>query len=173
MFPCLHICRHPWVSHSPHLIPYLVPRATNCLPALWSDNWAHTPGMYSAATKSWWVLHSWLIEDPLWDDPRGLHNRISESTAEMHSTAEMGHYALKYSYDITRHSKLLGLNNMPDFQIAHHSTSSKIINIAGWVHSPLDQVPQGEQPAWATHSDYIYHYAGNEMTSLRLKALTG
>ena len=34
--------------------------------------------MYSAATKSWWVLHSWLIEDPLWDDPGSLHNRISE-----------------------------------------------------------------------------------------------
>ena len=52
-----------------HKITYLVPRTTNCLPALWpdSDNWAHTPGMYSVATKSWWVLHSWLIEDLLWD----------------------------------------------------------------------------------------------------------
>ena len=30
-----------------HKIPYLVPRTTNCLPALWpdSDNWTHTPGM--------------------------------------------------------------------------------------------------------------------------------
>ena len=63
-----------------HKIPYLVSRTTNCLPALWpaSDNWAHTPGMYSVATKSWWVLHSWFIEDTLWDDPGGLHNRISE-----------------------------------------------------------------------------------------------
>ena len=63
-----------------HKIPYLVPRTINCLPALWpdSDNWAHTPGMYSVATKSWWVLYSWLIEDPLWDDPGGIHNRISE-----------------------------------------------------------------------------------------------
>ena len=34
--------------------------------------------MYNVATKSWWVLHSWLIEDTLWDDPGGLHNRISE-----------------------------------------------------------------------------------------------
>ena len=58
-----------------HKIPYIVPRTTNCLPALWpdSDNWAYTSGMYSVATKSWWVRHSWLIEDPLWDDPRGLH----------------------------------------------------------------------------------------------------
>ena len=63
-----------------HKIPYLVPRTTNCLPALWpdSDNWAHTPGIYGAATKPWWVLHDWLIEDPLWDDPGNLHNRISE-----------------------------------------------------------------------------------------------
>ena len=63
-----------------HKVPYLVPGTTNCLPALWpdSDDWAHTPGMYSVATKSWWVLHTWFIEDPLWDDPRGLHNKISE-----------------------------------------------------------------------------------------------
>ena len=58
----------PYQSHK---IPYLVPRTTNCLPALWpdSDHWAHTPRMHSAAAKSWWVLHSWLIEDPLWDNP--------------------------------------------------------------------------------------------------------
>ena len=63
-----------------HKIPYLVPRTTDCLPALWpdSDHWTHTPGMYSVATKSRWVLHSWLIEDPLWDDPWGLHGRVSE-----------------------------------------------------------------------------------------------
>ena len=63
-----------------HKIPYLVPRTTICLLVLWSDfdNWAHTPGMYSVATKSWWVLHNWLIEDPLCDYPGGLHNRISE-----------------------------------------------------------------------------------------------
>ena len=63
-----------------HKIPYLVPRTINCLPALWpdSDSWAHTPWMYSVATKSWWVLQNWLIEDPLWDDPGSLHNIISE-----------------------------------------------------------------------------------------------
>ena len=38
----------------------------------------HTPGLFSVATKSWWVLHSWHIEDPLWDNPGSLHNRISE-----------------------------------------------------------------------------------------------
>ena len=63
-----------------HKFPYLVPMTIDCLPALWPDsvNWAHTPGMYSVATKLWWVLHNWLIEDHLWDDPRGLHNIISE-----------------------------------------------------------------------------------------------
>ena len=75
-------CDNPTTNwpYQGHKIPYLVPRTTNCLPALWpdSDNWAHTPGMHSVATKSWWVLHSWLIEDSLWDDPGGLHNRISE-----------------------------------------------------------------------------------------------
>ena len=75
-------CDNPTTNwpYQGHKIAYFVPRTTNCLPALWpdSDNWAHTPGMYSLATKSWWVLHSWLIEDPLWGDPRGLHNRISE-----------------------------------------------------------------------------------------------
>ena len=73
-------CDNP-TTHWPyqgHKIPYLVPRTTNCLPELWPDNWAYTPGMYSVGTKSWWVLHSWLIEDPLWDDPGNLHNRISE-----------------------------------------------------------------------------------------------
>ena len=37
-----------------------------------------TTRIYSVATKSWWLLHSWLIEDPLWDHPRGLHSRVSE-----------------------------------------------------------------------------------------------
>ena len=66
-------CDNPTMNwpYQGHKIWYLVPRTTNCLPALWpdSDNWAHTPGVYSVATKSWWVLHSWLIEDHLWDDP--------------------------------------------------------------------------------------------------------
>ena len=67
------------IGHTKATKSHPVPRTTNCLPALCqdSDNWAHTPGMYSVATKLWWVLHSWLIEDPLWDDPRGFHNRIS------------------------------------------------------------------------------------------------
>ena len=75
-------CDNPTTNwpYQGHKIPYLVPRTTNCLPALWpdSDSRAHSPGMYSVATKSWWVLHSWLIEDTLSDDPGGLHNRISE-----------------------------------------------------------------------------------------------
>ena len=65
-------CDNPtpnWPYQS-HKIPYLVPRTTNCLPALCpdSDHWTHAPGMHSVAAMSWWVLHSWLIEDPLWDE---------------------------------------------------------------------------------------------------------
>ena len=75
-------CDNPTTNwpYQGHKILYLVQRTTNCLPALWpdSDNWVCTPWMYSVATKSWWVLHSWLIEDPLWDDPGSLHNIISE-----------------------------------------------------------------------------------------------
>ena len=93
-----------------------------------------------------------------------LKQYMAPSLKSVLRTTEVGHYALKYHYDITRSSKLLGLNYMPDFHLAHPSTSTKIINIARWVHSPLDQVPQGEQLAWTTHSGYIYHYAGNEMT---------
>ena len=64
---------------SPMLTWYTPPDKCNIhLVHIFSDHWTHTPGMYSVATKSWWVLHSWLIEGPLWNDPRGLHNRIFE-----------------------------------------------------------------------------------------------
>ena len=64
---------------SPMLTWYTPPDKCNIhLVHSFSDHWTHTPRMYSVATKSWWVLHSWLIEGPLWNDPRGLHNRISE-----------------------------------------------------------------------------------------------
>ena len=43
-----------------------------------TDHWTHIPAMYSVTAKSWWVLHNWLIEGHLWDDPWGLHNRVSE-----------------------------------------------------------------------------------------------
>ena len=70
-----------WIGHTKatksHILSRGPPTACqHCGQTL--DNRAHSPGMYSVATKSWWVLHSWLIEDTLWDDPGGLHNRISE-----------------------------------------------------------------------------------------------
>ena len=54
---------------------YLVSRTTEYLPALSPGSDQQTPAtrVCSVARKSWWVLHSWLIEDPLWDDSRGLH----------------------------------------------------------------------------------------------------
>ena len=61
-----------------HKVTHLVPRAANCLSALWpdSDHWTHAPGMYCVTANSWWILHSWIIEDPLWDDSRGLHCQV-------------------------------------------------------------------------------------------------
>ena len=40
----------------------------------------------SVATKPWWVLHGWLIEDPLWDDPGSLHKIISERSQISNTT---------------------------------------------------------------------------------------
>ena len=32
----------------------------------------------TAWQQSWWILHSWLIEDPIWDDSHGLHSSVSK-----------------------------------------------------------------------------------------------
>ena len=63
-----------------HKVTHLVPRTANCLSALWpdSDHWTHAPGMYCVTANSWRILHSWIIEDLLWDDSRGLHSRVPE-----------------------------------------------------------------------------------------------
>ena len=77
-------CNNPssnW-PYQGHKVPYLVTRAAEYLLALWpdSDHRTHAPGVYSAARKSWWILHSCLIGDLLWDDSRGLHSRVSASS---------------------------------------------------------------------------------------------
>ena len=77
-------CNNPtsnW-SYQSHNVPYLVMRTTDYLTALWpdSDHWTHAPGVYSVATNSWWILHSWLTGDPIWGDSRGLPNRVSEKS---------------------------------------------------------------------------------------------
>ena len=41
------------------------------------DRWSHAPGVRSVTGMSWRILHSWLTEDSLWDDSRGLYNGIS------------------------------------------------------------------------------------------------
>ena len=75
-------CNNPTSNWPPqsHKVPYLVPRTTNNLPALWpdSDPRTHAPGMYSVTTQSWWILHCWPTRDPLWGSPRGLHSWVSE-----------------------------------------------------------------------------------------------
>ena len=68
------------IGHTKATKSHLVPRTTNCLSALWpdSDHWAYAPGMYCVTANSWWILHGWLIWDPLWDNSRDLHSRVSE-----------------------------------------------------------------------------------------------
>ena len=67
-------------SYQSHKVTHLVPGTANCLSALWpdSDHWAHAPGVYCVTANSWWILHGWLIEDPLWDNSRDLHSLVSE-----------------------------------------------------------------------------------------------
>ena len=74
-------CHHPasnW-SCQGHEVPYLVPRNSHYLPSLWTDvdHWPHALRMCSFAGNSWWILHCWLFEDPLWEDSRDLHSWIS------------------------------------------------------------------------------------------------
>ena len=65
------------IGHTKATKSHLIPRTANCLSALWPD-WAHASGVYYVTANSWWILHGWLIEDPLWDDSRDLHSRVSE-----------------------------------------------------------------------------------------------
>ena len=41
-----------------------------------TDHWPYAPGVCSVTGMSWWILHSWLIEYPLWDNSRDLHSEI-------------------------------------------------------------------------------------------------
>ena len=73
-------CNHPtsiW-PHQGHQVPYLVPRTTECLSPLWwnTQHWSYAPGVCSGTGMSWRILHSWLIEYPLWDNSRHMHSGI-------------------------------------------------------------------------------------------------
>ena len=70
-------CDHPTSNwpYQGHQVPYLVPRTTGCLSPLWSNikHWPYAPGVCNFTGMLWWILHSWLIESPLWDNSRDLH----------------------------------------------------------------------------------------------------
>ena len=73
-------CDHPtsnWPCRG-HQIPYLVPRTTDCLSPLWSniEHWPYALGVCSIIWMSWRILHSRIIEYPLWDNSRDLHGEI-------------------------------------------------------------------------------------------------
>ena len=43
-----------------------------------TKHWAHAPVVNCVTANSWWILHGWLIEDPLWENCRDLLSRVSE-----------------------------------------------------------------------------------------------
>ena len=53
-----------------YTVPYLAMMSAAYLSPSWTD--------FECRTKSWWILHNWLIGDPVWDDSRGLRSRASE-----------------------------------------------------------------------------------------------
>ena len=57
-------------------MPISCPMTLEYLPPVWTDtgHWQHDLGGCNFTEKSGWVLYSWLLEDPLWDDSRDLHS---------------------------------------------------------------------------------------------------
>ena len=51
---------------------------SHILSPLWSniEHWPYAPGVCSITGTSWRILHSWLMEYPLWDHSRYLHGGI-------------------------------------------------------------------------------------------------
>ena len=73
-------CHHPasnW-SYQGHKVPYLVSRTSDYLTPLWTrvDDWPHALGKCSFAGNSGWILHCWLLKDPLGEHSRDLHSWI-------------------------------------------------------------------------------------------------
>ena len=85
--------------------------------------------MFSVAAKLWWILHSWLIEDPLWDDPRGLHNRVSERSWILLSDMN-GHIS----------STTLYSNWSPSDEIINLNWSPRLSNTIGLLLTHLGRV---------------------------------
>ena len=73
-------CNHPTSNwpYQGYQVPYLVPRTAECLSPLWSntEHWPYAPGVCSVTGMPWRILHSWLIEYPLWDGSWDLHSWI-------------------------------------------------------------------------------------------------
>ena len=73
-------CNHPTSNwpYQGHQIPYLVPRTADWLSPLWSntDHWPYAAGVCTVTGKSWWILHSRLVESSLPDNSWYLHSGI-------------------------------------------------------------------------------------------------
>ena len=68
-----------WTYQSSQFL-YPVPRTVDYFSPLWADSvhWPDAPWVCNITGKSWWILHSWCIENPLWGNSRALHIAISE-----------------------------------------------------------------------------------------------
>ena len=77
---CWRDCNHPTSNwpYQGHQVSYLVPRTTGCSSPLWSniEQWPNASRVCCITGMSWWILHSWLIEYPLWDNSWDLHSGI-------------------------------------------------------------------------------------------------
>ena len=73
-----------------HQVPCPVPWSPVCLPPLWSDTdrWPYAPGVCSVTGKSWWILHSWLIEYSFCDSSWDLHNWIPAKSGILLSNSQ-------------------------------------------------------------------------------------
>ena len=73
------ITRHR-IGHTKATKSHILSRGppTACQHCGLTDHWAHDPGLYCVTANLWWILHGWLIEEPLWDNSQDLHSRVSE-----------------------------------------------------------------------------------------------
>ena len=90
-----------------------------------TDHWAHAPGVDCVTANSWWILHGWLIEDPLWDNSRNLHSRVSERSGVLLSYMK-GHIFSTTHY--WNHSTTYTIRNL--YQSPHLNNTTGLCNLS-------------------------------------------
>ena len=131
-----------------HRDTHLVPRTASCLSALWSDSdhWTHAPRVYCVTANSWWVLHSWIIEDPLWDDSRSLHSRVPErSSYPIQHIIRITHQLTKFATYINRHTLTTPLDSFTEHKQLRKSYLWKTTNMSLRTHVIVKQMQSNLQ----------------------------